>query len=740
MTDQNSTYRAENYSYPDDDPLAELARIVAGDSREAPREQVAAPAMAHEVEAHDAEETAEDLDSGFDLEAELMRELGEAPQDEAVSPAQVSADEETDAEFAEAFHAELSAEESGSNNASAELASEQEFDLQEELLAELTSGFEEQETHSAYGGPSEGDVSEGLVRDSGTPALNETYAAQSHAAAAPVPDDLDAEFDEIEALAAGAAARDVAESVAQMDASTGDEPADDLEDFFAQGFAETLEMEQDSGHAETQDISGVAADLGDHVQVHADAAAVGDPEVDFGEAFKQQVWETEHGEGDDTEALIASLEQDFENAFSEELSASGSAPEVDGDQSQSPYGAPSMAPTSVHAELDEPAVPGIDEPGRYQAYDPAADFEQEFGQEFAADPAYGIDDHQPVMTGESRRSSGFKLALGALGVALVAGLGVVAWGVFGDSGGPSGDAPVIVKADNEPVKVKPEEPGGKEIANTENQVYDSVAGTNSMEPEQKTLVDSRQTPVEVEQVAEVPAKSGDRVEPQQVSDISQNAPLGLAPKRVSTFTVKPDGTIIAPPSSLQGSQSTGSELALADPVAVDAGTDAAPETILLGSASTGDIPVPTPSPRQPEAAPVQAAEAAPVAVAPKPVATQPATPKPAAAPAAVPQPAAENAPTRIASATPAPAAAPTTSSEWKVQVASQRSQEAAKASYDNLRRRFASIFDGRQASIESAQVNGSTFYRVKIPSASKSDANEFCSRLKAAGGSCFVSR
>ena len=68
MTDQNYAYRPEHDSSADEDPLAELARIVAGEPapvRKSPAPQAVDP-RSFEIE------------TDLDIEAELMRELGEA--------------------------------------------------------------------------------------------------------------------------------------------------------------------------------------------------------------------------------------------------------------------------------------------------------------------------------------------------------------------------------------------------------------------------------------------------------------------------------------------------------------------------------------------------------------------------------------------------------------------------------------------------------------------------------------
>ena len=80
-------------------------------------------------------------------------------------------------------------------------------------------------------------------------------------------------------------------------------------------------------------------------------------------------------------------------------------------------------------------------------------------------------------------------------VAVAGGLGAFAL----SSGGKGGtEAPVLVKADNAPIKVKPENPGGTVVPNQDNKVYDAVVkGTKPAEPVQEKLVTNTEEPVDV---------------------------------------------------------------------------------------------------------------------------------------------------------------------------------------------------------------------------------------------------
>ena len=76
-----------------------------------------------------------------------------------------------------------------------------------------------------------------------------------------------------------------------------------------------------------------------------------------------------------------------------------------------------------------------------------------------------------------------------------------------------------------------------------------------------------------------------------------------------------------------------------------------------------------------------------------------------------------------------------------VQIASQRSQEAAQSTYYSLRRRFPQILGNVNPVIQVADLGDrGVYYRVRIPMSDQQAANSLCSNLKSAGGDCFVKR
>jgi outer membrane biosynthesis protein TonB len=158
------------------------------------------------------------------------------------------------------------------------------------------------------------------------------------------------------------------------------------------------------------------------------------------------------------------------------------------------------------------------------------------------------------------------------------------------------------------------------------------------------------------------------------------------------------------------------------------------------AAPTFTPPPETPAPR---AAPTTQVAQAPTPLPPaqpagKAVDLKPAQPAPApktAAPAATPAPKAAE-PAKPA-ATPAPAK--TASGVAGVQIGAFSSKALADAGWNDAARIAPGAIAGKGKTVEPVQVNGSTLYRTTVTGfSSRSDAQQFCQALKAAGKNCFV--
>lgn len=235
------------------------------------------------------------------------------------------------------------------------------------------------------------------------------------------------------------------------------------------------------------------------------------------------------------------------------------------------------------------------------------------------------------------------LLIGAVvgAVAIAGGLGAFALTLGGKSGG---DAPVIVKADNRPIKIKPENPGGTVVPNQDNKVYDAVAkGAKPAEPVQQKLVTNTEEPVDLkanepesrvvdlspndpdaaddidalgteasdsnasgtnardtsapdtnalgtaagDTVAAAPApKSEDRIA-QVLQEAEKGAEtVAVAPRKVRTMVVKPDGSLVA----REDPAPAAPQMAAAEP-ADPAPQHVAPAAQADAAAQTGTVPL-----------------------------------------------------------------------------------------------------------------------------------------------------
>ncbi|SOC38197.1 sporulation related protein [Rhizobium subbaraonis] len=401
----------------------------------------------------------------------------------------------------------------------------------------------------------------------------------------------------------------------------------------------------------------------------------------------------------------------------------------------------------------------------------------------------------------ARRGRGLLIAAVAATAVVLGGGGVYAYlssaGVVGSGSGE----PRVIMADKEPVKIVPEERGGKSVPNQDKAVYDRVAGKQDAGPRQEQLVTTTEEPVDVVQRTLTPeslpndgpiedlsadgaasaAADDDRLLPgvddqaDVTSEEESKAPV-VSPRKVRTMIVKPDGTLVAREESVtepqnapalaestQPAETSGSAVANAGASAAaggDAGlravasdTTAAAENgddralqEVAGASVDGTAPV-----RQVKTTTIGAAPAGEAATG----APVPAT-RPAEQPVEVVGTVTERGrvtdapPTETAALSDAPAvqpetpaataAAPANPGGYVIQIASLPSEADAQKSYNNLSAKFG-VIAGRGVDIKRADIAGKgTYYRVRIPAGSREEANALCAKYKSAGGSCLVTR
>ncbi len=656
MTDQNNLARAYSSDVSNEDPLAELARIVSGQEAAARKpatggfdrqyQRTAVPAAPVQVEA-----------PSFDLEDALMAELGfeeaKVPQSPPPAPALTQS----------AQRHEIQAE----PERPAPVPS-----LEDQLLAELS--FDDAPALKPVSEPARARQSDPL-EPAGVSALD----------------------DEIEMRAAVAAGG--AEDAFQFDE-------------FAAIFEEPTVRPSEPGENFSLDDASLDAEFEEAIAAPEQAQPDELDSLDFGSAFEAELREMEIAApvaAAPARAAMAApaapqrrepasertLEDQFAAAFAEELDL-GVSRALEGRR---------PAPANAAKSRPEPVV---HQAVVHQAYE---DVPENWEQDYPLDPAGGDEVHtgRKLALPAFRLTRGMKFAAGAVAFAVVIGGGALAMSFMGGDGAVASGDPVVVKADSGPVKVKPENPGGVEIQNQNQDVYNKVAGASPDGGSQEKLVSAAEEPMEIARVAEettqasveaaVPAEAGGDIKQDvRLTPMPEDGtakPAGLAPRRVKTMLIKPDGTVMPAPAeetvaSVEAAPNSVSALAESGATAAASAVDAAVKPL----AETVET--------------VAAATAEPVAAS-------------------------------VASAQ--PVAAPAASGEWAVQLASQRSAEDAQSTFQNLKQKFPAVLDGRPLAIQKAEVEGKgVFYRVRVPTQTKDEAVGLCEELKAAGGSCFITR
>lgn len=381
---------------------------------------------------------------------------------------------------------------------------------------------------------------------------------------------------------------------------------------------------------------------------------------------------------------------------------------------------------------------------------------------------------------QSRPRRGLLIAASVAALFLVGGGGVYAWTAFtGDTVG-SGE-PRVILADKDPIKVVPEEKGGKTVPNQDKAVYDRVAGDAVTTPQQEQLVTTMEEPVDVVQrtltpetlpfdgpedgvEAVIAAENENRVlpgvdEPETAVAEGGNKPL-VSPRKVKTMIVKPDGTLVAreetvsePAAEVAGldakatatTSSASGEAAATANAAVDTNASLSAEQA-AGEGQPRSVLAEVANAEVDDTAPVRTVKTTTIGATTG--STDGNAPVPGTRPIDQPvnvvgtvtengnvsgtqtQQAAEQ--TQVAAVAPG---------SYVIQIASLPSEAEAQKSYNSLSSRFSSVIGGRGVDIKKAEIpNKGTFFRVRIPVGSREEANALCSRYKSAGGSCLVTR
>ncbi len=391
-------------------------------------------------------------------------------------------------------------------------------------------------------------------------------------------------------------------------------------------------------------------------------------------------------------------------------------------------------------------------------------------------PPYPEDDEAPASSRHRRVPIALVAVAGILAVVLI---GIVSVVIF-RSGGSADTTPPIIAAELSPTKVAPPAIPTTGEADQQNKlIYDRVDGSANKgnTAADTTLVTPGNQPIAPvppstdtnNPIAQVIAPEGSGGDQSGASDTTGsdvamsdgNVSEPIGPRKVRTVIVRPDGTIVssdAVPAAGDAPASTDAvptppETPQVPPVPPVASND---DTAAISGGTAGQELAITPVPGgSGNAAPV------PTTQTPAPVAARTPTPAPAPRPTTQPKVVATGgdggpidltpgraATTTVASANPSVASANpgqdgavplVASGGMMVQISSQRSEDAALATFHDLQKRYASLLGGYEANIQRADLGArGIYFRVRVGPFASGDAQQLCSSLKSAGGDCIL--
>jgi SPOR domain len=355
----------------------------------------------------------------------------------------------------------------------------------------------------------------------------------------------------------------------------------------------------------------------------------------------------------------------------------------------------------------------------YQSQDEAryaanqGEYQQDAYEQDAAQ--YGEEEYYEEAPPSRRRFAVMAIA-GVCALAIVGTAGAFGYrALFGSS--TANQPPPVIKADAGPTKIVPAASG--KDAQSSKLITERVNERGQSEK----LVSREEQPID---------KPATVVLSQAVQQSALGSGVvGSEPKKVRTIAIRPDQTADAMPQGV-------------------AAVAAAPPTRSPAQAPRAAAPAPRPSADnsisepEPSANSAAAARGAPPVRQATPAPNVPLSLSPEASPARTQERAQPSQTAAIPpqAAAPAPTASSSPGGGTFVQVSSQRSEGEAQAAYRSLQAKYPNQLNGRELSIQKADLGSKgTYYRAMIgPFASANEAGEWCSSLKAAGGQCLIPR
>jgi hypothetical protein len=332
--------------------------------------------------------------------------------------------------------------------------------------------------------------------------------------------------------------------------------------------------------------------------------------------------------------------------------------------------------------------------------------------------------------------------------------------------GPGGTGtPPIISADAGPTKIAPPEPPSAGDDQQNKLIYDRVdngagggaADTNLVTPGDEPLADVPATDTD-NPIARVILPGGPTADAADAgnagdggADVAMNdgdAALSIGPRKVRTVVVRPDGTIVSSdavpaPGDAPASTDAPPEATVVAPAVPQVPTD--DDTAAIAGGTSGqELAITTAPDTGDSAAPAPAPAVTPEPPAPAPT---PAPPTPQPPPKVVATggdggpidltPGNGGSASQVASGD--AGAMSLVAGGTMVQVSSQRSEDAARATFRDLQARYPGILGGYDADIQRADLGDrGIYFRVRVGPFAAANAQSLCGALKTAGGDCVL--
>jgi len=295
-----------------------------------------------------------------------------------------------------------------------------------------------------------------------------------------------------------------------------------------------------------------------------------------------------------------------------------------------------------------------------------------------------------------------------LGVAVIAVGGIVATGLHFMGGKRAGGPGIpVIKADERPIKIRPDDRGGMQVPNQDKLVYERMEQGEGDAKVERLLPAPEQPAVPAKQAVPVDAQAAKQAAATEVlKPMSAAKPLVEAPKPVAATAPMP--------------------------VPAPAVAPVPAPTQVMAPQPLPPAPVAQPVPAQNSGyVPAQSRAQAPVAPVPvqpvKPVAVAPAVPAPTSVPAA--QPAAM------------PAAKVPAGGDWLIQLGALRSAPDADKEWGRIQRANHELLGALKPDIVRVELGEKgTFWRLRAGPLSEQAAKQLCNDLKSRNQGCIIAR